>query len=380
MRTTMAGVSIIPVTFALAAVVAIGACNGKSSPTPGNPAAPTTDATSEVSALASPAAAAITCSTQLSQPGDTCQLTMMVTFSDGSRRDVTANASWSGGGAVSVSPSGLVTARSYGMGEIIHRAYREVQPNPMLVRVVPDGSFIITGRVAEGGVKVQDARVSARSASGTATTTSGTATTMSSFDGGSYELAPVSGDAVIRVEKEGYVAQERKVNVHGDGVADFDLARSGAPAGIEGVYTLAFAAAPSCALPAEFMRRTYQARITETAEGLLVELGGPGFPGDWYLWGFRGKRDGSAVRFDIHGTPGDPVADYDYIFTEVLDEWCSMLLPCKPGQRYLSFKGTAAGSIGNGAISTVFSGRVLLYTGSGTLAQCAGDHRLELVR
>jgi hypothetical protein len=377
MRTRITGVSVICVTIVLVAVLASGACGGKNSPNPVNPAAPTAAATSASAATsptaAGPAAAAITCSTKLSQPADTCQLTMMVTFSDGSTRDVTANASWGYGGAVSVSPSGLVTARSYGMGEIIHNAYREVQPNPMLVRVLPDDSFIITGRVAEGGVKVQEARVSARSASGTATTTS-------SGDGGSYELAPVSGDAVIRVEKEGYIAQERKVNVHGDGVADFDLARSGAPAGIEGVYTLAFAAAPSCALPAEFMRRTYQARITETAEGLLVVLGGPGFEGDWYLYGFRGKRDGSAVRFDVHGTPGDPVADYDYIFTESLDGWCTMLNPCRTEHRYLSFQGTAAGSIGERSIPTVFSGMVLLYTGTRTLVQCNGDHRLEFVR
>jgi hypothetical protein len=110
-------------------------------------------------------------------------------------------------------------------------------------------------------------------------------------------------------------------------------------------------------------------------------LDGPGFPrGGWYLYGFRGTRDGSAVQFGIHGTPGDPVADYDYIFTEDIDGSCSMLQPCGPGHRYLSFKGMAAGSIGDRGISTVFSGTVLLYTGTGTLAQCTGYSRLEFSR
>jgi hypothetical protein len=224
-----------------------------------------------------------------------------------------------------------------------------------------------------GGFSLEEAQVSAMSAYGTVTTTS--------FEDGSYTLAPVSGDAVIRVAKEGYVAQERKLNVQRDDEANLEVVRDSSAADtIEGVYTLAFAAAPSCALPPAFMERKYLARIAAKPDGVLVELDGPGFPrGGWYLYGFRGKRDGSGVQFDIHGTPGDPVADYDYIFTEAVDGMCSMLQPCS-GQRFLSFKGAAKGSIGDRSIPTVFSGTVLLYTGTGTLAQCTGDHRLEFTR
>lgn len=371
MRTRSAGRIIILGAFGLAALIAGVACDDKGNPGSNGPAGPTATATS-ASAAPAPTSAVITCSARLSRPGDTCQLTMMVTFSDGSTRDVTAEAGWGYGNAVRVSPTGLVTAIAYGTGEVIHNAYRGLGPNPMLVRVVPEGSFIVTGRVAEGGFKVEDARVSARSAAGTAMT--------ASLEDGRYELAPVSGDAVLRVEKDGYVAQEKKLNVQRDETADFELPRNRGTAGIDGVYTLTFTAGPSCTLPPELMRRTYLARVSEAAAGLLVELDGPGFPGDWYLYGFRGKRDGSAVFFDIHGTPGDPVSDYDYIFTESLDGSCSMLQPCGPGHRFLSFKGTATGSIGEKSISTVFSGMVLLYTGSATLAKCPGDHRLEFAR
>ena len=371
MRTGIAGVSIIRVALVLVAVIAGIACNDRGSSGSSTLAGPTSAATSASAGLLA-TSAVIACSTRLSHPGDTCQATMTLLFADGSTRDATADARWGYGGAVKISSGGLVTARSYGVGEIIHNAYRELGPNPMLIRVVPDGSFIVTGRVAESGVKVADARVSATSASGAATTTSS--------DDGSYTLAPVSGDAVIRVEKEGYAAQERKVSVQRDDMANFDVVRSGSGNGIEGVYSLTFTAAQSCALPPAFTRRTYLARITEKADDLLVELDGPGFPGGWYLYGFRGRRDGSAVRFDIHGTPGDPVSDYDYIFTEALDGFCSMLQPCGPGQRFLSFKGTAAGSVGDRSIPTVFSGTILLYTGSATLAQCTGDHQLDFSR
>ena len=369
----IAGVSIIRVVLVLAAVVAGVACDDKNSPGLSSPAAPTA-ATASASGTILPASAAITCSARLSRPGDACQLTMTVTFSDGSTRDVTADARWGYGGAVIVSPSGLVTARSYGIGQVIHNAYQHLQPNPMEVRVLPEGTFIVTGRVTEGGgFKLADARVSASSAFGAATATSG--------DDGRFVLAPVSGDAVLRVEKDGYAGQERTVNVQRDEVANFEVVRRDPAAGnIGGVYTLTFTAAPSCALPAEFMRRTYLARITGQADDLLVELDGPGFPEGWYLYGFRGRREGTAVSFDIHGTPGDPVADYDYIFTEDIDGACSMLQPCAPGHRYLSFKGMATGSIGDRSIPTVFSGMVLLYTGTGTLAQCTGDHRLEFSR
>lgn len=372
MRTRSAGRIIILGGFVLAALVAGIACSDNGSPASNGLAGPTS-VTSSASAGLLATSAVVTCSARLSHPGDTCQATMILAFADGSTRDVTAEARWGYGGAITISPGGLVTARSYGVGQIIHNAYRELGLNPIPVRVLPEGSFIVTGRVAEGGVKVVDAWVSARSASGTATTTSS--------DDGSYTLAPVSGDAVIRVDREGYASQERKVSVQHDDVANFDVVRSGSGTGIEGVYSLTFTAAPSCALPAEFVRRTYLARINEKADGLLVELDGPGLPGDgWYLYGFRGQRDGSAVRFDIHGTPNDPVADYDYIFTEALDGFCSMLQPCGGVHRFLSFKGTAAGSIEDRSIPTVFSGTVLLYTGTGTLAQCSGDHRLEFTR
>ena len=155
------------------------------------------------------------------------------------------------------------------------------------------------------------------------------------------------------------------------------------PASIEGVYNLTFVAVPSCALPAEFMRRTYQARITETADNLLVELSGPGFPEDFryfYPYGFTGKRDGSAVRFDLHGDPCslDPLCwDHEYLFREFPDGICSMGESCGP-RRFVGYSGTATGTVGERSIPMVFRGTVRLWGAQN--AACTGDHRLDLLR
>jgi hypothetical protein len=365
MRTRTAGETIIRHAFVLAVLVAGVACHDRNGPNPNNPAAPTSVTPTSVTPTATVTSIAITGATRLYHPGDTSQLTMTATFSNGTTRDVTAEARWGYGGQVTISPSGLITAHGYGSGEVLHNAYRELEPKVIQVRVMPEGSFMVTGRVTEKGVKVEDARVSARSTSGTVSTTS--------YVDGSYELAPVSGEVVIRVEKDGYVAQEKPLTVQRDEVADFELPRSSAAAGsIDGVYTLTFTAAPSCTLPPELMQRTYLARITEKADGLLVELDGPGFPGDYLRYGFKGKRDGSGVRFDVNGDPNFPNPwhyDSDYLFNERLD-----------GPKFLAYTGTATGTTGDRSILTVFSGRVWLYDGLTTFAQCTGNHRLDFAR
>jgi len=155
------------------------------------------------------------------------------------------------------------------------------------------------------------------------------------------------------------------------------------PASIEGVYNLTFVAAPSCVLPKEFMQRTYLARITEKADDLLVELSGPGFPEDFryfYPYGFKGKRDGSAVRFDLHGDPCslDPLCwDYEYLFREFPDGICSMGESCG-SRRFLGYSGTATGTVGERSIPMVFRGTVRLWGAQN--AACTGDHKLDLLR
>jgi hypothetical protein len=368
MRTRIAGDIIIYHALVLAVVVAGMACGGRNGSSPNNPGAPT-----PVTLPVTVTSIAITGVTQLSHPGDTSQLTMIATFSDGTARDVTTEAGWGYGGPITVSQSGLITARGYGNGKVFHNAFREFEPKVLEVRVMPEGSFMVTGRVREGGFYVENARVTGTSTSGTLTTTS---------DDGGYKLAPVSGEVVVRVDRDGYVAQAKTLTVQRDEVADFELPRAGAAAnGIDGLYTLTITAASSCTLPREFMQRTYQARITEKADGLLVEVDGLGIRNDVWPNGFMGQRDGSTVRFDVVGDPNARTTwrwGSDYIFMEHLDDVCCMGQTCGR-QRFLGYTGTATGTIGEGGISTVVNGTVRLW-GDQPWAQCTGDHRLELVR
>jgi hypothetical protein len=185
------------------------------------------------------------------------------------------------------------------------------------------------------------------------------------------------------VEKDGYAAQVKTLIVARDEVADFELPRASAGAGrVDGLYTLTITAARTCTLPAEFMQRTYPARITERTDGLVVDVTGPGFPDDlWPFNGFKGQRDGSAVRFTLVGDPstvGTWHWGIDYSFMEYLDPVCYMGQACGR-QRFLAYTGPATGTIGERSISTVFSGTVRLW-GDQPAAQCTGAHRLEFTR
>jgi hypothetical protein len=203
---------------------------------------------------------------------------------------------------------------------------------------------------------------------------------------------------VVRVEKEGFVAQEKQLTVERDEVVGFELQRIiTSTDSIDGVYTMTFTAAPGCALPPEVMQRKYLARITEKAgpppafgdlggrlpgtadykDGwLLVELDGLG--SCWFEGGFTGKREGSIVRFDI---VGDPETLLQYLFTEAVDGWCPGVNGLWWGScsgRYLDYTGTATGMIVDGNILTEFNGDVRLYGAQS--ARCTGYHRLDFTR
>lgn len=274
----------------LAVLLACVAGNSRSGSSQKNAGAPKQIATSIT----------ITGATRLYQPGDTSQLTMIATFADGTTRDVTAQAGWGYSGAVTISKSGLITALSYGMGEVFHNAYRWLEPLRIPVRVMPEGGLMVTVRVTEGGgFWLDGAQVSGSSAFGTVTAAS------SCY--GTYVLAPVSGEVVVRVEKDGFVAQERQLTVERDEIVDFELQRISSADSIDGVYTLTFTAAPGCALSQEFRQRKYLARITEKAGPMppFGDLGGrlPGAENDWLLVELEGPgiRRELLVRRRIHG-------------------------------------------------------------------------------
>jgi hypothetical protein len=330
-----------------------------------NPAAPTPlpDPPKSPNGQATPAwlsSVAIGGALALHQPGDTGQLRVTATFSDGTTKDVTAEAAWScsnGNGVVSVS-AGLVTAVGLGSGEI--RAAYAGHAARLAVRVAPEGAFLVKGPVTDGGpnFSLHDARVEATSASGTYSTTTGSS---------GWFILPGAGLVTLRASKDGYDDAVVQVTVDHDQQVTLGLRRRQQPGTIVGVYTLVFTASPACTLPPDAARRTYTAQIEEGRhvgfpEDLVVMLNGAVF--EWDEAGFTGATDGTAVRFQI------------------TDEYEARLVVVEHlGAVYMGYRGTATGVVSDKTIVATFNGRVRLSAGGATVAECsAADHRLEFTR
>jgi hypothetical protein len=297
--------------------------------------------------------------TTLSQPGDTSQLNAIALFSDGTKKDVTADASWFGGVSVTdgrpvaTVSRGLLTAVEFGQANftVNYSLTHALVP----VRVAPEGMFFLSGHVTESGFAVPQATVEAVSLSGTLSA-------ITNADG--VYVVPAAGDVTLRVGKDGYQQETRRLTVGQDGEIDVELRRTNAPGDIRGIWSLTVVASPSCTLPPDMMQRTYSARIDETAKGITVDLSAAGSHGDgWDKWGFTGTRDATTLRFIL----GDPTSGYDT--TENIDS-----------SKSIWYVGTAVGPAADRKVSAVFSGKVFLWA-SGTTVECpADDHRLEFVR
>jgi hypothetical protein len=300
----------------------------------------------------------------LSNPGETAQLTATVTFSDNTSRDVTAEASWTGSGAVVITGPGLIAAARYGVGTF-SVSYLSVTGGS-LIRVVPSGAFLVEGLVlaqGQGFPGLPQASVDISSRSGTFRTTTN--------EGGWYFL-PAAGETTMRVERTGYRAQVKRLTIEHDDDIDFELQLIETAGNLSGTYRLTVTASPSCVLPPEVRQRNYDARILDTQQDLVVLLSGPNLVAWGGQTGFTGSRDQSTVRFVVRDTFDD-----GYNFIERIDPGT----PDGRGRKDLYYSGTAAGNAGEMRIVVAFSGKLELRSGLATLAKCeATDHRFELTR
>ena len=137
----------------------------------------------------------------LTAPGQTTQLTLQATLSDGSTKDVTSTAQWytSNGAVVTVSPAGLATAMGFGRATVRGFLQEEVSPG-LVITVLPEGTYILSGRVTEAGdppLSIADVRVETIGGpmSGRVAMTDGA---------GNYAFNGVSGVGQVRATKDGY--------------------------------------------------------------------------------------------------------------------------------------------------------------------------------
>ena len=140
--------------------------------------------------------------TDLTAIGQSNQLALMGFYSDGSSKDVTAEATWSSSAtSVATVSAGVVTAVSLGVATITARV--STRTANVTISIAPAGTFILEGRVREpGGGSLSNVRV-VEQISFTDTKTNSS---------GSFRFFPLSS-ARIRIELPDYETFEREVAV-----------------------------------------------------------------------------------------------------------------------------------------------------------------------
>jgi hypothetical protein len=340
----------------------LSGCGGKSSPpapSP-NPAGPS---------AASVLSVTITGNTNLTAVGETSHLTATATRSDGMTEDVTSVAFWNvSDPSVADVAAGLLTSRGFGETTVYAGlAGAPVRVSPVAIRVLPVGTYILKGTVREPGWPIVGARVDI---------IDGPSVGMfkTTDSAGLYRFFGVAGDLNVRVSKDGYVPQVRRVSIAQDQVLDFDVTPTSPPVTLPaGTYRATFTASASCSvLPDDVQSLSYSASLIQDGARLDVTLSGPGLhsgapPTESK---FSGRIAGQTITFAI----GNSYAIYYYGLYTLLEKLTSA--------RYFALFGSGSGTIISSSLSGTLAGSFLLYDhepgsrNNTPIAKCAAaDHQ-----
>ena len=242
-------------------------------------------------------------------PGTARQFQAFARYTDGSRREATSQASWTtlDASILSVSPAGLVTANKRGETEVRATLAGFIIGNR--VRVLPDGTFRLSGTVEDVDRPVGGARVEVISGPAAGLTTFSQSNGISQSNG-TYALYGVSGPAQIRTTHPDYQTSLQSVDVTVDRTMRIELVRLFALWDPSGRYSLTITAAPECqaTLPEDAWKRTYTATVTLTSNPrylqVRVEGVNPMFANTFY--GILGETAVSSTLVDFdtyYGTP-----------------------------------------------------------------------------
>ena len=260
------------------------ACGGdKTSPVPTSPTPPSANLTSLVIQGLPPRVG----------PGQIAHVKAVGRFTDGSERDVTADARWtSTQPQIATVDAGVITGQALGRTQI--RATYQFRDAFLGLLVMPEGTFILSGNITEPGpVNVGFATVTVLGGPFNQVTTN-------SF--GHYELFGVSGTVTLRVSKPGYLDDVRTVIVSQDQTLHFQIRPIVGPTPVAGIYRMTLMISPSCSIvPDDQKTRTYTAAIGQDTARLRIQLGAANFVLQKYF--FDGKVSGSTVTFDWGSQP-----------------------------------------------------------------------------
>jgi hypothetical protein len=318
-------------------------------------------------------------------PGETAQFTATASFSDGSTRDVTSEATWTSADAsvIAVTAAGRATARSNGTAEV--QAALFTISNMREVIVVPAGRYRLQVYVREdqAAVPIDGVRVEVMSgaAVGLAATTD--------WDGRAV-LYGVTEDAQLQFSKAGYETRVQSVHIVNNYTPiGVQLLASGSRVDLPGGYQLTISSG-SCEngahLPPDATSRTYAARMWNEGLNVVVELDDANFalaycPLCHETRGnrFVGQAQPLGARFTL--IDYSPPMDWnDGIYPDVVERLANGSLLTIAGRATVApTAGGLAGTL-DGAIS-IYADLDLVSAGSSPAAVCrSSSHGFTLVR
>lgn len=257
-------------------------------------------------------------------PGQMAQVKAVARFTDGSERDVTAEARWtSTQPQIAEVNAGVITGRA--LGRVVIRATYQSHDSSLAIVVKPAGTFILSGNITEPGPVSVD--------SATVTVLGGSLNPVTTDSLGFYEVLGVSGRVTLRVSKPGYLDDTRTLTVTQDEKLDVQIRPISGPKPVAGIYRMTLTISPSCSIvPDDQKTRTYTAAIGQEEARLRIELGDANFiPGKN---SFNGKVAGSTVSFEwgdgyyalYYGTSVQEVLPGG----QILGIWGTMVAPAAP--------------------------------------------------
>jgi len=287
-------------------------------------------------------------------------MTATATLSDGTTKDVTADAAWISLQTSVVTVEGAGTLKAAALGRATLRVGYGQFRDDVPIEVMPLDTFVLEGHVNEvaaGPLTGATLEIIEGSPAGQSVRTDSE---------GYFAIFGLSGTLRVRATSAGYVPLERNVSMTSDQELNFELTSAVQPIDVSGMYQLTVLASNSCKpsyngilpLPVAARRRTYSASINQDNAQVNVTLSGADFipfPRDPVTHsgsGFSGHISGSDSQVITFTIDGDPEGPYDLL---------ERLSPTV----YLGIGGTLVAAIGANRLEGNLDGIITAYGGTG---------------
>jgi hypothetical protein len=156
-------------------------------------------------------------------PGETARFTATATFADGTERDVTAESVWTCESPLGIVSPGVIRAELPGWKSLAAR-YGSGPPSTsraaeVLLRVAPEGVFLLDVAVDDGRWATMDALVQVSSGAGTYSARTPV---------WGIVALPAAGETTLQVDKEGYATVRKSMTIGSDLFVECILQPAGA--------------------------------------------------------------------------------------------------------------------------------------------------------